>query len=211
MKIKETNFVQNFLFCRIFIRIRRSITGRTPALTDLWLLYASWHDCGRQEGRKNRKPHQNAVLYDVNGNTQGQIASVCSLITIFVTEYDIDRDLWLISHFRCRQLTETVSFLGVFPFYTHIFLKEKNDSQGWPGRQPGRKPFSRVIWPGAPWPRAATANYCVYSGSLNVFTWSCLPTILINELRQQCSKTKHLITQCSKYINFIFYFINTLQ
>ena len=43
-------------FCRIIITIRHNITGSTPALTNLCLLYASCHDCGRQEGRKQEAP-----------------------------------------------------------------------------------------------------------------------------------------------------------
>ena len=58
--------------------------------------------------------------------------------------------------FAVGKLTETASFLMCFP---HIFLlKEKWQPRSKPGRQPGRKPFSQVIWPGAPWPRAATAK-----------------------------------------------------
>ena len=83
------------------------------------------------------------------------------IITIFVTETlmkenDIDRDLWLIAYFRCRQINRNCRSLCV-TFYTHLFLlKEKRQPGRKPGRQPGRNPFSQVIWPGAPWPRAAT-------------------------------------------------------
>ena len=65
---------------------------------------------------------------------QCQTTSVSSLITIFVSETvmkawacDMDRDLWFISHFPCRQIDRNCVVSCVFPFYTHIFLlKEKN-------------------------------------------------------------------------------------
>ena len=101
---------------------------------------------------------------DVNANTQCQITSVSSLITIFFTEtlmkeYDLDRDFWFISHFRCRKIDRNCVVSSVFPFYTHIFLLKKK----W---QPGQKPFSRVIWPGEPRPRAATANVTTLRSSI---------------------------------------------
>ena len=41
-------------------------------------------------------------------------------------EYDMDWDLWLISHFRCRQIDRNCVVPYMFPFYTHLFLlKEK--------------------------------------------------------------------------------------
>ena len=78
------------------------------------------------------------------------------IITIFVTEtlmkeYDIDRDLWLIAYFRCRQIDRNCVVPYVFPsIHIYFFWKKKG--------QPGRKPYSQVIWPGAPWPRAATVG-----------------------------------------------------
>ena len=63
-----------------------------------------------------------------------QITSVRSLITIFVTEtlmkeYDMDRDLWLIAYFRCRQIDRICVVPYVFPSI-HIYFFWKKDSQG---------------------------------------------------------------------------------
>ena len=65
-----------------------------------------------------------------------QITSVRSLITIFVTdtlmkECDIDRDLWLIAYFRCRQIDRNCVVPYVFPsIHIYFFWKKKTDSQG---------------------------------------------------------------------------------
>jgi len=100
-----------------------------------------------------------------NSNANMQIISVRSLITIFVTEtlmkeYDMDRDLWLIAYFRCRQIDRNCVVPYVFPaIHIYFFWKKKRQPGRKPGRQPGRNPFSQVIWSGAPWPRAATAPH----------------------------------------------------
>ena len=154
--------MQNFLFLQNYHynQTHWQHTNTYQSLSSLRLL--TWL-CKARKKKKNeiikiRKPHQNVVPCDVNANMQCQITSVSSLIKIFVTEilikeYDMYRDLWLIAYFRCQQIDRNCVVPYVFSSI-HIYFFWKKKLQ--PGRQPGRKPFNQVIWPGAPWPPAAT-------------------------------------------------------